>query len=44
MDELTRVLNRLRWEVGDDYKYLVGVMGLSEKMGNECRLVFWFDN
>ena len=28
----------------DSYRYLVAVMELTEQLGHECRLVFWFDN
>jgi hypothetical protein len=44
LNELWRSLNRIGWNVFNDYKHLSGIMGLSEKLGHECRFVFWFDN
>lgn len=44
LSELWRALNRIGWNVDDDYKHLSGIIGLSEKLGHECRFVFWFDN
>lgn len=44
LNELKTALAKIGYDPDECYMLLAGIMAMTEKLGHECRFVFWFDN